>query len=164
MDIKVISNIIKKISSTALGPLGISPLLLRKTEGTMSQIIWRWCRTVLDTETLPSINILSIIYPLLKPGKSAGNPASYRPMALTELLVRVLEKILQKIMQKPTEKFGLFSEEQHRFRQKRSTVSNILKSSKESLKKESEAKQWTLSFWTCQKPSTRSQPKCLSRD
>ena len=71
----------------------------------MSPIIWRWCRTVLDTETLPSINILSIINPLLKPGKSAGDPASYRPVALTELLVRVLEKLLQKIMQKHAEKF-----------------------------------------------------------
>ena len=110
--IRDISKIIKKISSTASGPSGISLLLLRKTEETMSPIIWRWCRTVLDTETLPSINILSIINPLLKPGKSAGDPASYRPVALTELLVRVLEKLLQNIMEKHAEKFGLFSEEQ----------------------------------------------------
>ena len=89
--VKYVSKIIKKISSTASGPSGISPLLLKKTEQTMSPIIWRWCRTVIDTGMLPNINTLSIINPLLKPGKSAGDPASYRPVALTELLVRVLE-------------------------------------------------------------------------
>ena len=63
--VKDVSKIIKKINSTASGPSGISPLLLKNTERTMSPIIWRWCRTVLDTEKLPSINILSIINPLL---------------------------------------------------------------------------------------------------
>ena len=82
--IKDIRGIIKKISSTAASPSGISPLLLKKTEETMSPMIWRWCRTVLDTETLPSIYIISIINPLLKPGKAAGDLASYRPVALTD--------------------------------------------------------------------------------
>merc|ERR1712240_803136 len=122
-----VRKIIKKISSTASGPSGISPLLLKNTEQTMAPIIWRWCRTVLDTEKLPSINILSIINPLLKPGKSAGDPASYRPVALTELLVRVLEKLLHNVMERHAEKHGLFSEEQHGFRKRRSTISNILR-------------------------------------
>ena len=59
----------------------------------MGPIIWRWCRTVLDTEELPSINILSYILPLLKQGKDPGDPASYRPVALMEVLVRILEKV-----------------------------------------------------------------------
>ena len=138
--VKDVSRIIRKISSTASGPSGISPLLLKKTDQTMSPIIWRWCRTVLDTETLPSINILSIINPLLKPGKSAGDPASYRPVALTELLVRVLEKLLQNIMERHAEKYGLFSEEQHGFRKKRSTISNILKCQQKILEERSQGK------------------------
>ena len=39
--VKDVSKIIKKISSMASGPSGISPLLLKKTEQTMSPIIWR---------------------------------------------------------------------------------------------------------------------------
>ena len=84
----------------------------------MGPIIWRWCRTVLDKEELPSINILSFISPLLKPGKNPGDPASYRPVALTELLLRILEKLLQKHMQEHAERFNLFSEAQHGFRSK----------------------------------------------
>ena len=112
----------------AAGPSGISPLLLKKTEKVMAPLIWRWCRTVLDTEKLPKINILSLINPLLKPGKSPGDPASYRPLALTELMVRVLEKVLQKVLQEHAEKYDLFSKEQHSFRRKQSTISNILRS------------------------------------
>ena len=70
-----IRQIIKKINSTAAGPLGISPLLLKKTEKVMAPMIWRWCMTVFDMGILPSINILSIINPLLKPGKPVGDPA-----------------------------------------------------------------------------------------
>ena len=47
---------------------------------------------------------------------------------MTELLVRILEKLLQKAMQEHAEKFNLFSEAQHGFRKRRSTISNILKS------------------------------------
>ena len=114
--VKDVQRIIRKISSTSAGPSGISPLLLKKTEKTMGPIIWRRCRTVLDTEELPSINTLSYISPLLKPGKDPGDPASYRPLALTELLVRILEKLLKKAMQEHAEKFNLFSEAQHGFR------------------------------------------------
>ena len=114
--VKDVQRIIRKISSTSAGPLGISPLLLKKTEKTMGPIIWRWCRTVLDKEELPSINILSFILSLLKPGKDQGDPASYRPVALTELLFRILEKLLQKHMQEHAERFNLFSEAQHGFR------------------------------------------------
>ena len=83
---------------------------------------------MLDTEKLSDKNILSLIFPLLKPGKNLGNPASYCPVALTELLVRVLGKVLQQVMQRQAEKYNLFSKVQHEFRHKISTISNILKS------------------------------------
>ena len=114
--VKDVQKIIRKITSTSSGTSGINPLLLKKTEKTMGPIIWRWCRTLLDKEELPSINILSFISPLLKPGKDPGDPASYRPVALTELLVMILEKLLQKHMQEHAEKFNLFSKAQHGFR------------------------------------------------
>ena len=126
--VKDVRKIIRKITSMSSGPSGISPLLLKKTEGTMGPIIWRWCKTVLEKEELPSINVLSYILTLLKLGKNPGDPASYRPVALTERLVRILEKLLQKHMQEHAERFNLFSEAQHRFRSKPSTISNILKS------------------------------------
>ena len=42
------------------------------------------------------------------------------------MLVRILEKVLQKVMQRHAERFNLFSEAQHGFSQRRSTISNIL--------------------------------------
>ena len=138
--VKDVSRIIKKISSTAAGPSGISPLLLKKTEQTMSPIVWRWCRTVIDSGMLPNINTLSIINPLLKPGKSAGDPASYRPVALTELLVRVLEKLIHNVMERHAEKHGLFGDEQHGFRKRHSTISNILRCQQRLLEERSRGK------------------------
>ena len=95
-----IKKIIKNISSTSAGFSGITSLLLKKTVEVMAPVIWRWCRIVLDTEHLPAINILSLISLLLKPGKDPGDPGSYQPVALTELLMRVLEKVLQQVMQR----------------------------------------------------------------
>ena len=69
----------------------------------------------LDTEKLLDINTLSLISLLLKLGKDPGDPASYRPVALTELLVRVLEKVLQQVMQSHAEQHNLFSDAQPGF-------------------------------------------------
>ena len=114
--------------------MGDHPASPKKTEKIMGPIIWRWCRTILDTQELPSINTLSYISPLLKQGKGPGDPASYRPVALTEILVRILEKVLQQVMQRHAEKINLFCEAQHGIRQQRSTISNILKSQQRILK------------------------------
>ena len=66
--VKDMQRIIRNISGSSAGPSGITLLLPKKTEKIMGPIIWRWCRTVLDTQELPSINIQSFIVPLLKQG------------------------------------------------------------------------------------------------
>ena len=69
---------------------------------------------------------MSLISPLLKPGKDTSKPSSYRPVTLTELWIPILEKILKKELQWHAERLGLLSEDQHGFRRKKSTGSNLL--------------------------------------
>merc|ERR1712082_14693 len=58
----------------------------------------------------------------------------------TELLVRVLEKLLHNVMERHAEKYGLFSEEKHGFRKRRSTISNILRCQQKILEERSRGK------------------------
>merc|ERR1712082_416079 len=58
----------------------------------------------------------------------------------TELLVRVLEKLLHNVMERHAEKHGLLGEEQHGFRKRRSTISNILRCQQRLLQERSRGK------------------------
>merc|ERR1712237_210504 len=84
-------------------------------------------RRFLTTGEVPEINNLSWIVPLLKPGKDAGDPESYRPVALIEIIWRVFEKLLKPQLMEHAEHNNLFRDRQHGFRQSKSTVSNLLR-------------------------------------
>ena len=129
--IKDIKKAIKETRSEAPGPSGISPMLAKKTCETIAPVLYQLFRKILKERKIPDINLISLISPLLKPGKDASKPSSYRPVALTELWIRILEKILKTELQWHAERLGLLSEDQHGFRRKKSTGSNLLEHTNE---------------------------------
>ena len=90
-------------------------MLAKKTCKTIAPVLYQLFKKILKERRIPSINLLSLISPLLKPGKDASKPSSYRPIALTELWIRLLEKILKKELQWHAERLGLLSKDQHGF-------------------------------------------------
>ena len=94
--IEDIEKAIKETRSEASGPSGISPMLTKKTCKTIAPVLYQLFKKILKERRIPSINLLYLMSPLLKPGKGASKPSSYCPVALTELWIRLLEKILKK--------------------------------------------------------------------
>ena len=74
---------------------------------------------------IPSKFKHAIITPLLKPDKNPQNPASYRPISLTDHLGKLLETIITKRLNYVLEKKGIIKETQSGFRNKRQTLDHL---------------------------------------
>ncbi|GFS91165.1 RNase H domain-containing protein [Trichonephila clavipes] len=68
----------------------------------------------------------AIVIPILKPGKVATDPLSYRPIALTSCFCKTLERMVNTRLVYVLEKEKLISSLQSGFRKDRSTVDNLV--------------------------------------
>ena len=66
------------------------------------------------------------IIPIVKPGKQADSPSSYRPIALTSVLCKIMERMITDRLVDKLEKGGFFVTHQSGFRQGRSTMDAVL--------------------------------------
>ena len=112
--------------SVASGPSGISPLLVRNTIDFLKIYLKLLFQKRLKEREFPQINLVALISPLLKPDKSPSKAASYRPVALTEVFIRVFEKVIKEKLTKVVEDRGWFGRFQHGFRRSHSVASNLL--------------------------------------
>ena len=123
---KDIKRAIMMTTSTSPGPSGIGPKLAKMTVDTITPTLFKLFRKMIDDRTVPKINLINHISPLLKPGKDPSKPGSYRPVSLTEFFFRVLEKVLKTRMASHADRFGVLSNDQHGFRRQHSTTTNLL--------------------------------------
>ena len=84
--------------------------------------IWSMC---LDECNMPEGTILAIITPIYK-GSGKSEPANYRPIALTNNLMKIFERVLRKAILKHLELNTLLNTTQHGFTKGRSTISQLL--------------------------------------
>ena len=68
----------------------------------------------------------AVIIPIVKPGKQADSPSSYRPIALTSVLCKIMERMITDRLVDKLEKGGFFVTHQSGFRQGRSTMDAVL--------------------------------------
>ena len=121
-----IKKAIMRTTSTSPGPSGIGPKLAKMTASVITPVLFKLFRKMIDDRVVPKINLINHISPLLKPGKDPSKPGSYRPVSLTEFFFRVLEKVLKTKMASHADRFGILSNDQHGFRRKHSTTTNLL--------------------------------------
>ena len=69
----------------------------------------------------------AIMIPILKKGKPAGDPASYRPISLLSCLGKLAERLVQRRIQAWLESTGSFNKNQAGFRRGRSTMDQLVK-------------------------------------
>ena len=81
--------------STA-GPDGIHYRMLTHLHPSTLDIILYLFNRVWQEGRLPRAWKVATIVPLLKPGKDASSPSSYRPIALTSCLSKTFERIINK--------------------------------------------------------------------
>ena len=74
-------------------------MLAKRTCDTIAPLLHILFKKILKERSIPDINLISLISPLLKPNKDASKPSSYRLVVLTELWIRILEKVLKEQLQ-----------------------------------------------------------------
>ena len=121
-----IVNAINEISHTAAaGPDRFPAILLKHCRNTLALPLYLIWRKSLDCGIIPQLLKTANIVPIHK-GKSRGDPANYRPVALTSHLIKLFEKILKKHIVAYMEENNLFNPGQHGFRLGRSCLSQLI--------------------------------------
>ena len=125
-DVDDIMEAIDQISSTAAaGPDKFPALLLKMCKQSLAKPLFLIWRRSLDTGEIPFVLKTANVVPIYKSG-SRGDPANYRPVALTSHIIKVFERVLRKNIVAFMEENNLFNPGQHGFRQGRSCLSQLI--------------------------------------
>jgi ribonuclease HI len=111
---------------TSSGPDNISYTLLKKLPQSSLINLLKLYNRIWQENIFPSSWRMATIVPILKPGKNATDPLSYRPIALTSCICKVLEKMINARLIHFLEANNCLSQFQSGFRKGRSTVDNII--------------------------------------
>jgi hypothetical protein len=111
--------------SKSAGPDGLHPMLLRECADVLCKPLYILMRESLDQGTVPKAWKEANISAIYKKGRKqeAGN---YRPISLTSVVCKLFEKVIRKGITTHMDNNNLFSNQQHGFRNKRSTVTQLL--------------------------------------
>ena len=104
----------------------VSYLMLAKMEDEMLVVIRQLFNLVWETGKIPNAWKQSVIVPILKPGKEASDPSSYRPIALTSQLGKTMERMVTERLNYFLESNNLLSPFQSGFRKGRNTSDSLL--------------------------------------
>ena len=80
----------------------------------------------MDTGKVPLRSKYTIIIPALKYGSKKSDPASFSPISLTSYVVKVFERGVKMHIQKYLESNDMLGNFQHSFREKKSSLSQLL--------------------------------------
>ena len=122
----LILNAIKALKpNSAPGPDGLPPIFLQKCCDSLIQPLKSIYKKSIISGLAPETFKIGIITPIHKGGNRC-EPKNYRPITLTSVLCKVLEKIILKPIIKHLRDNLLHNDNQHGFRTKRSTLSQLL--------------------------------------
>lgn len=107
----------------AAGPDTIYADALHRLPSCTLRAITELCRHSLQAGTVPNNWRIAWIIPLLKPGKDAAKPESYRPVSLVSVLGKAMERIIYERMRAHLESF--LTDTQSGFRAGRSTSDQL---------------------------------------
>jgi hypothetical protein len=107
------------------GPDGFHPLVLRNAADSLHIPIAMIFQQSLDQGKLPKPWLDANVTPLHKQG-SKMDPANYRPISLTSVLVKLLEKVVKSSIMKHLTTNNLLSNNQHGFVDHKACVTNLL--------------------------------------
>ena len=110
---------------SAPGPDGVPAFLYYKYAEELAEplmIIWKHS---LETGIMPEPTLLAYITPILK-SVDRSIPANYRPVSLTNHITKIFERVMRKHITNHLENNNLMNRSQHGFREKHSTISQLL--------------------------------------
>ena len=111
----------------APGPDGIyNEYLLHLNKKAQAEILY-FANLIWTTGAMPRSFLPSYIVPVLKPGKAATEPKSYRPIALTSCLSKLVERLVINRLTPELERRGVILNWQSGFRTNRSSMDPLMK-------------------------------------
>uniref|UniRef100_A0A147BLN2 Putative tick transposon n=1 Tax=Ixodes ricinus TaxID=34613 RepID=A0A147BLN2_IXORI len=116
---------VKKMS--APGPDSLHYAMLQKLSHDALRNLLLFFNSLWEQASFPRTWKRAHIVPLLKPGKDAALPASYRPIALTSCLGKTYERLINRRLIYLLEKQNLLANNQCGFRQGRSAVDHLVR-------------------------------------
>lgn len=112
-------------SKKAIGPDNISATLLKTVSAEITPVIVSLFQQSFDTGVFPDEFKMAKITPIHKKGQKS-NVENYRPISLTSILGKCLEHILASQLMDHLDRNGILIPQQHGFRKRRSTVTQLL--------------------------------------
>lgn len=112
-------------SNTSPGRDGLCYELLKHLDDSVLIEILALFNSVWKEGKLPVEWKHAVVVPVLKPGKDASSPSSYRPIALTSVLCKIMERMVTNRLVYFLENKGHFAAYQNGFRTGRSTMESV---------------------------------------
>ena len=116
-----------QLSDGATGHDDIHPWLLRNAGPVAKDAMLRLFNFSWSLGRFPDTWKLAVTVPILKPGKSAADPLSYRPISLLPCIGKLMERLVYERLYWWLEHNNMLSQEQSGFRREHDTVGQLLR-------------------------------------
>lgn len=121
-----ITKCLPKSKSKAVGMDLVDNRMVKNLSAENQDCLRHLFDTLLKNAFVPTEWKQATVIPLLKPGKPAEDPTSYRPISITSCLCKAMKRILAKRIHWFLESKGLLNREQVSFRRDCSTLDHII--------------------------------------
>ena len=108
------------------GADGICAIFVKKLKTYLTRPLTEIFRCSMNSGIIPEDSTKSVIVPVYKPGSLPYLVDSYRPIALTSVIVKILEKIIRKNVIMYLELNDVSFSNQHGFLSEKSTLTNLI--------------------------------------
>ena len=112
-------------SSSSPGPDGLPAYLYNTFAKALARPLLLIWRRSLDTGRMPEGNLLAFICPIFKGGDKT-DPANYRPIALTNHMVKIFERVVRQELVQHLDANGFTNRSQHAYKVGHSTITQLL--------------------------------------
>ncbi|XP_059061881.1 uncharacterized protein LOC131854757 [Achroia grisella] len=120
-----LKSILSKVRDSTPGNDGIPYSFITHLDDSSLNYYLKLINTVVDTGNIPKSWKLQQIIPILKTGKPLSDPASYRPIALSSVLLKLTEHLVKNRLEWFVEHNDLLSNSQYGFRKGMSTLDSL---------------------------------------
>lgn len=120
-----LKNVLKHVSDSAPGLDGIYYSFIAHLNDRSMSFYLNLINSIFHSGHIPSNWKSQIIIPILKPNKDPSSASSYRPIALSSVLLKICEQLIKNRLEWYVESNGLLSASQFGFRRNRSSIDNI---------------------------------------
>ena len=122
-----LSAAINQSGNTSVGPDGIHYEFFRQLSSTSMEILLDCFNEAWMKGTFPDEWLHSFIVPILKPGKSRTDPASYRPIYLTSCACKLFERLVNQRLRYFLDTSSKLDNFQSGFRKGRTSADNLIR-------------------------------------